>query len=330
MKGLTLKMNYQAYCKKFFNKWTAVTTVAISLLALLIKLTTMIVAVNAAEDTTSIYTAQKIELDKNNDSLLNSVKIIAEKAGTIITENDVEELMDVYMGEFIGTPDIFLYSFHEIEIDVDELMSCYDSKNGELINDIKTTVNTLIDFLVIQMDVNPTIAAAILGNISVEGNFGQQQKTYALAQNYEDYIAWLDEDMKIGYGIAQWTYHKRQLALKDRLIEMHDYMINEGYDKYEVEQGSLFATLVVLTECTFLYDEIQSFELFKNFQTKYSIENATGRIALEYECYKNAETQWKIKNNTYTLISGKGTGGYNRLQNAYIIYDHLLNLSVNY
>lgn len=333
-------MNLKHYYERVVSKSPLITLTLICAIVVSAKVTAlsssdtyaMIPTDNITESSTQEeseeYTKQNVESSNLDNDYVNTrlnTYLLTSYSLLPPTVQQSPDTSDNTLNEVILENTLY-FDFHGININVDALMDCYELEGKEevLNKDKERTIATLSNFFVTQMHVNPTIAAGIFGNISSEGNFGQQQHSYALASNLDEYVDWLNESDGLGYGVVQWTFYTLQDGLVDRLYEVYNWFIEAGYDESELSSGSLFPTVVILAECTYLYDELQTKNLFTDYTKEYSVEDATGRMAVMYERYSNSSKHWKEKDNTYILVSGEGTNSYIRLQNAYKIYEYLL------
>lgn len=219
------------------------------------------------------------------------------------------------------------YIFYKIDnkiVDVDRLTNLYKSES-----EFNNLVVTCVDFLYYQMGVEKEITAGIVGNVCCEGLFGQQQKTCLIADNYDTYVEWLDRDDDKGYGIAQWTSEERQQNLKQRLNEVVDFFVNTvGLTEESVKYGENFTACIITTELSFLYDEIQSYRVFTSYDAEYTVEDATGRMAVIYEAYKHSNRQWQKYNGEYRLAL-QNSHGAERLDWANYTYEYIQHMNKN-
>lgn len=198
-----------------------------------------------------------------------------------------------------------------IEVEVDNLMTVYyedyetpdwDDKNKISI------IATLWEFLVNQQGMDPRHAAAILGNIMVEGSFAEEQGSYDIISDMEEMRAVLGCGNK-GYGVVQWTYHTRQdalLAYYDLAYEMYP----DDWDKVKV-----------IAECSMLLEEIKAFGIFDNIYEANSLEDSVGRVCVLYENFNKARSAWTIVDGEYVLSSNIGSSD-ERYAYAQAIYDY--------
>lgn len=223
--------------------------------------------------------------------------------------------------------DVHTITVDNIDINVDSLMACYyaDNEYGTMNRDDNSTINTCINFLACQMGVSPEITAGIVGNVCVEGHFGEEQKTHKIATSVDEYIKNLLSEKELGYGIAQWTHESRQEDLVELMNDMI-FIVMEEYDvTYEdAVYGDYYPTVIILSELVHLYTELQEYDIFDSLYDYHTLEDATGRIALLYERYKNCKKQWKYDEaGCCKLVGNDESSGAKRLNFAYLVYNKL-------
>lgn len=268
-----------------------------------------------------------------------TVTVIETKVITIETVAVTPDVVDEVVA-IIAEPTLELYSVKpeikihtilvdDVEINIDSLMNCYYSNNmyGTMNRCDDATINTCINFFCEQLNISPEIAAGIIGNVCVEGHFGEEQGTHTIAVNVEEYIDDLLSKNNKGYGIAQWTYEDRQENLIEQIVEVIDYLMTEYNATYEeVVYGEYYPTAIVLSELIYMYKELQCYNIFSSLTDYYTLEDATGRVALSYERYKNSKKHWKYDENGYcTLIGTENSSGAKRLNFAKYVYGKLTN-----
>lgn len=229
------------------------------------------------------------------------------------------------------TSDKVEYKFHDTIIDVTELMNIYskgeDYKEGSLHKDKNNFIDTCINFMYTQMNMNIGITAGMIGNMCGEGVFAEQQHTYKIAQSLDEYVEWLDRHDSRGYGIVQWTTQSRQDKLKKRLYEVVNYFKKAyNYSEKELTSGKLFPMVVIIGELTYMYDELIEYKVFTSFDAKYGYEDATGRIAVIFEGYNGSKSQFQKWDGTYHFTGGSKTTGAERMNYAEIAYNKLKEL----
>lgn len=202
----------------------------------------------------------------------------------------------------------------EVHIDADKLVQVYNSTYDVQKWDYKnkmSTISVLWEFLVNQQGIDPMNASAIIGNIAIEGHFGEEQGTGEYLQNIEHAREVLGKGCK-GYGIAQWTFSVRQ----DALLQYYE-LANEMYPDD-------WSKVCIVAECCMLLEEVKAYGVFKDINSSLSLEDSTGRVCLKYESYRDCETQWERVDGVYTLISDSGSGDA-RLCYASNIYSYFMN-----
>jgi hypothetical protein len=253
---------------------------------------------------------------------LQSVSEITVEEPTIEEEPEIMELSLARSFETSNTVDIEgiqckastgeTITTDTVTVDIDSLMDIYYSDIEYPEWDIKQKINTLSvlwDFLVNQQGVSAENAAGILGNIYVEGNFGEQQGTGLHISNISQARTLLGSG-SYGYGCCQWTYSKRQ---KD-LLKYYE-IANELFDDW--------SAVKIAAECSMILEESKALGVFDDIYTPTTIEDATGSFAIIFEGYSNSSNQWSQKDGMYYLTSQKGSG-VERLNYAYSIYNYFM------
>jgi hypothetical protein len=204
-------------------------------------------------------------------------------------------------------------SVDPIEVNVDDLVEVYTGSYEIPEWDYKKKIgliSTVWEFLVNQQNVEPHNAACIIGVLSFEGNFGEHQGDYEVISSIEDARDKLGSGGS-GYGIVQWTYCTRQKALLN-----YYELANELYpDDFE--------TASVIAECCMLLRELETYQIFDDFDSYTTFEDTVGRLCCCYEQYNGCTNQWSCADGVYTLISQEGSG-YARLDYAKKIYEHFM------
>lgn len=200
-----------------------------------------------------------------------------------------------------------------ISINMDNLTQLSNSYETYPEWDVKGKIETIAilwEFLVNQQGVPAGNASGILGNIYVEGNFAEQQKTNLYISSIEQARTLLGSG-DVGYGCAQWTHHSRQSTLLKYYETAYTLFPND------------WESVVIAAECCMLLEECKAYEVFDDIYTPTAIEDATGRVAVIYESYSGCNEQWSSSNNVYRLVSNNGSG-HERLAYAYAIYDYFM------
>lgn len=166
-------------------------------------------------------------------------------------------------------------------------------------------------FLVDEMGVSPMNASAMCGSVYFEGSFGEEQSTGKFLKSIDDARANLGSG-KRGYGLAQWTFGKRQKVLLD-YYELANEMFPDNWE-----------LAIKVAECCMLYEELKAYSIFSDIHVDTTVEDACGRVCLKYEAYENSNTEWKRTNGEYKLVSNNGTGNM-RLKFAHAIYEYFMN-----
>lgn len=203
----------------------------------------------------------------------------------------------------------------EVQIDTETLMELYEEVSESPAWDVKEKIDIielLWEFLVNQCDMGPMNAAALIGNIVAEGKFAEQQGTGLFLTDIEQARALLGCGKK-GYGIAQWTYATRQRNLLE-YYELAYELYPDDWDKVKVT-----------AECSMLIEEVKAYKIFDDIKIDTSIEDATGRVCVNYEAYKGSDTQWIKQNGTYRLVAGQSSNGYQRMSYAKSVYEYFSN-----
>ncbi len=200
-----------------------------------------------------------------------------------------------------------------VTVNVTDLVTTYNNEEEYPEWDYKKKIqliNTLWEFLVNQQHVEEHNAAAIIGVVCFEGNFGEHQGDYAYLTSIEDVRGYLGNGGS-GYGIAQWTYHTRQ----DNLESYYELACELYPDDFE--------TASIIAECCMLLRELEVYNIFDDFSNHTTIEDTVGRLSCQYERYSNHESQWSQTNGVYRLVSTEGSGSA-RLAYANHIYEHFM------
>lgn len=245
----------------------------------------------------------------------------------VYTPIPLEKLLNLIEIEPIAE-ETHTFILNDIEVDIDKLLNLYysNSKYGAVNSDDTALMTVCTDFLFNQMGFSAEITAAVVGNICDEGHFAQRQGTREIIDNLNDYLYYLSLDDGKGYGIAQWTYPNRQDKLVKYLNNAVDIVIDEyGATSDEYVCGEYYPAVVIIAELSLLYEELLDFELFEDYKAAYSIEDATGRIALHYEGYKNSSKHWKYKEDglCYLVHTGDTNNGTRRLAFANHVYNSI-------
>ena len=153
------------------------------------------------------------------------------------------------------------------------------------------TINILWEFLVNQQGVSEKNAAAIIGSICCEGDFGQVQKSKKTITSIEEARKTLGKGGK-GYGIVQWTYKTRQKSL----LEYYELAYEQYPDDWETTQ--------IIAECSMLLEELKAYEIFDDLSVDTTIEDAVAHLSKEYFKYENYWKDWS----GYKLKSGNSNG----------------------
>ena len=74
-----------------------------------------------------------------------------------------------------------------------------------------------------------------------------------------------------------------------------------------------------------IIEEVKAYKIFNDIKVDTSIEDATGRVCVNYEAYNGSDRQWKTQNNTYRLVAGKSSNGYQRMAYAKAVYEYFSN-----
>ena len=59
-----------------------------------------------------------------------------------------------------------------------------------------------------------------------------------------------------------------------------------------------------------LIEEVKAYKIFDDIKVDTSIEDATGRVCVNYEAYKGSDSQWIKQNNTYRLVAVSSSGTF--------------------
>lgn len=200
-----------------------------------------------------------------------------------------------------------------IKVEVDDLMNTYYTEHETPVWDDRNKISiiaTLWEFLVNQQGMDPKHAAAILGNIMVEGSFAEEQGSYDILDNMEAMRAVLGRGNK-GYGVVQWTYHTRQ----DALLAYYDL----AYELYPDDWDKV----KVIAECSMLIEEIKAYGVFTDIHEAASLEDSVGRVCVRYERFENCDSAWDIIDGEYTLVSDTGSSD-TRYEYAQAIYNYFV------
>lgn len=216
----------------------------------------------------------------------------------------------------------------DVTVDINTIIDCYYYENeyGVMNRDDDSTINACINFFYEQMNISPEIVAGIIGNVCVEGHFGEEQNSYEIASSVDDYLVKLLDDKNKGYGIAQWTHDSRRADLAEQIVEVREHLMTEYNFSYEeCTYGEYYPIAIVLGECIHLYYELQDYEIFDSYDESYTLEDATGRVALLYERYKNSAKHWEQDHTGKVyLIGSTESSGARRLNFAELVYDRIM------
>ena len=171
-------------------------------------------------------------------------------------------------------------------------------------------ITTLWDFLVEQQGVEEHNAAGIIGGVMCEGVVSQYEGSSTVFKDIDDARSCLGVG-ECGYGIAQWTYDKRQDALL-KYYEMTNQIYAEDFEK-----------AAVVAECCMLFEEIKAYGIFDDLYSPTTIEDAVGRMSVTYEKYDGCYDQWSNASGLYQLVSNSGSGK-TRLAYAENIYKYFV------
>ena len=255
-------------------------------------------------------------LNTLDDSLVQSIPIVEEDIAKVEEEIPIEEAEPEEVSttvifpsvEYIKKDNTHTYT-EEIEFDMESLLRTYNETYSISWDDKGTfnTIATIYDFLVNQMGVNNRIASAICGNTYYEGIFGMQQKTYYVASSLDSLYSLSKSDG--GIGCVQWTSANRKTNLKN--------FYKAACEIYPDD----FQSAKIMAELALIYTEIQDYKLFSNLNSAYSVENATGIVAVRYESYNGCELDFASTKGVYSLVRQNSNGAL-RLQMAYNIYKY--------
>lgn len=255
-------------------------------------------------------------LHRNSQPIVEEVEL---KPMTVQTMSLVEEVdnSNIILVDSVAMVDLrgITVNTDEVQIDTDTLMELYGEVSDSPAWDVKEKIDIvemLWEFLVNQNDVDPINASALIGNIIAEGKFAEQQGTGLFLTSIGQARTLLGRGRE-GYGIVQWTHSSRQKVLL-QYYELANDIYPDDWDRAKVT-----------AECAMLIEEVKAYKIFEDIKVGTSIEDATGRVCLNYEAYRNCEKQWKKQNGNYKLVSGKGTNGYERLSYAKSVYEYFMN-----
>lgn len=214
------------------------------------------------------------------DSSVESSVGIAKVINTVTDPNDivntVAEATAEQNTENIVTIPAVQGTTEAVTCNLDETVNAYNSAQ-EMPFDYfgkYQTINALWDFLVIQHNMSPEAAAAIIGNVCIEGNFGQEQGSYKIFNSIYTADYRIDAHPGKGYGICQWTTSDRKDILK------------QYYYNTSLELGSYpWGTQMIVAEMTCMYAEIKAMGIFDSLNSIEDIGKATTYFAKQYEKY---------------------------------------------
>ena len=279
---------------------------------------------------TVVITPLKTSITLSTEPIVTAEAAYITEPKYIVADAGINTVLDasLHLASVVKPECTMIIEVDNIIVDINELMSYYHTQfNCDTMNrNDDSTINTCINFLYDQMNVSPEIVAGIIGNICVEGHFGEEQNTYKIATNVEEYINNLKSDKNKGYGIAQWTYQTRQEELAIQVDDVRYYLMSEYNLTYdECTYGEYYPTVIVLGELIHLYYELQEYEIFDSYNDYYTLEDATGRVALLYERYKNCKKHWTYTvNGECILIGSAECSGARRLNFAELIYERII------
>lgn len=210
---------------------------------------------------------------------------------------------------------VYIHS-DDIVLEYSSVIAAFNSDYPSMDWDHKNKINiaaALWEFLVVQNNIDEYNAAALIGNVMYEGTFGMKQGDYTCFTDIEQARRVLGSG-ECGYGVAQWTYHTRQKTL----LEYYE-LTNSIIDDWQ--------SAVIVAECCHLLSEVKAYEIFDDIYSHYTIEDAVGRVARDYETYDGCYEQWKVIDGVYTLVSSDGSGK-GRLQYAINIYEYFTGLKL--
>ena len=258
------------------------------------------------------------EMESQEDNFEASLTI--NHADRIVFGSAIDNLYKLSYPDYVLEPMyVNKYLTDAVNVNIMRLMQVYKADYQAEPWDTKkklNTINLVWEFLVNQNNVDPTIAAAVLGSIVYEGEVGMQQGTYHVFTGIQDARNKLTAPTTdIGYGLVQWTSKGRRQWLL------------QFYEKVNEDLNYDWETISVVAECCALLEEIKKYNLYEDLTMEYDIEDATGIFACEFEIYDGYKTDWSESNGHYTLRSGADSG-LKRYKYALSIYDHFMNPAV--
>ncbi len=271
---------------------------------------------NASEDAEEdkenidVEVAAVSEVQETEEAIVVSLSSNEEKQDSVIKE--AERTETVQFKDHIISFEHPLTG--EVEtINITRLMDVYD--NAEELGDwdihyackdIRTRHYWLVDV----HGFSEEIACSVIGNCSCEARFGQRQYTYNVYKNMDDVKTKLEEySDNVGYGCAQWTTRSRRLKLLTYYQEAAK-LLNDMNE------------IMIVAECCFLVDELESYNIFDDLYSAYDIEDATGRIAVLFEAYDGSAKEFKADGNGVFSLVKSNCSGEDRLMYAKNIYEY--------
>lgn len=242
----------------------------------------------------------------HGDTVQSSVQeldVIAEEIEAKIAK--ANEAQSIYNVPINTAPDIHSGEILEgeyITIDIDKVMLYVDAEYEDYDWDTKKRIKDIYilkEILVNQLNVSPTKASAIIGNICCEDSFAGLTNSKASLDNIDHANNVLGNGGR-GYGCVQWTAAYRQRGLEDYYNE-----INTDLD-WELTS--------VIAETAYLYNELYVSGIIGDLSEDGDLEDLTGTIACVYEAYAKSNEDWYKSNGRYKTY---GCQRYTYAKNVY-------------
>lgn len=204
-------------------------------------------------------------------------------------------------------------------ISSDLLWAAYSDVDDLPFGDNNSLVNSLWNGLVVQNNIDPVIASAVIGNIMEEGVYGQKYSSKKTFQNIDQaYDGCINGDVAI--GCVQWL----DPARRKLLWQYYEYINNQIN-----QDGEHFQLVKITAEICCLIEELNNYtNIFSSYERcgydsiDNKIQSAVGLIGRQYEIYDTCYDDWARDGNSYWFKGTQESSGWKRLQNARKVYDY--------
>lgn len=232
------------------------------------------------------------------------LKAIAETVNAMV-DNNLSETDTEYQVPISTAPELHSGEIKEgeyITFNLDDLMVYVDAEYDNFEWDTKNRIKDIYilkELLVDQLNVSPSKAAAIIGNICCEDSFAGLTNSKASLSDINEAKSKLGNGSR-GYGIVQWTASYRQKSLEEYYTAIHSDL------SWELTS--------VIAETAYLYNELYVSGVIGDLSEEGDLEDLTGKLGCEYEAYAKSSSEWYKQNGQYKTT---GSLRYTYAQHVY-------------